>query len=537
MTALRPCPPLESPVRREKSRWWASAPVLAVTCLALATLAVLAIRLTATVARGEYCDAVCEGPCVYNIWKVQQGQPLYEWPTREPYNVTFYNVAFYQFYARALQVLGVGGADIILGGRLLTVLFGLLGAVVTYRLTAALVDPAAWSPAARWLAAGFSFFLWFGSSATAWFALSVRPDVPSFVLAVSALLVYARSRESRPWSGGLAASLLFFLAWAFKQSTVGLLVGTCLHAFFCGRRKGPVLALVLPCAALMAVTLLAGGETYRFNILQVPTVGRIGLHLGKPSYLFQSLVTNAFVWAFPLICLLLGALARRAGLSAFLGSRTAVIAFPSATAAAWCVFAVFREGADKNTLLEGYIALGTCSLVLLINRLGRSREPARGWEPALLGLGIAAMAAFPLAQLAFPDRLGNLTIATPAEHAKTATFVAYLHRLPKPVLVEDPFFALPWHATDGRYPAYVPDVPWYSMAKSRGWMADGGLEQLVRRREFPCLLLKRGLVAPAVAREAGYEAAAFPPGVDSQDFQLYLLPGTALPEPEARQAP
>jgi hypothetical protein len=542
MTIVADSPRLISPITRVASRYWANLPVLATTCLALATLGVFGVRLAATVTRGEYCDAVCEAPCVYNVWKVQNGQPLYEWPIREPYSLTFYNVAFYHSYARVLQAFGVGGSDIILGGRLLTVLWGLLGALVSYRLTAALAEPAAWTPVARWLAACYSVFLWFGSSATAWFALSVRPDVPSFVLALAGLLVYARWGPTRPWTGCLAAALLFYLAWAFKQSTVGLLAGTCLHAFFCGRRKGPALALALSCAALMACTLWWGGETYRFNVLKVPRLAPIDLHSGKPGYLLQSLVTNAFVWLFPAACLLVRVLPGRAagdapGLRSYLGSRIAVIALPSATAVAWCVFAVFREGADKNTLLEGYIGLGTCSLVLLINRLGRPGQPASAWNAGLLGFGILAMAAFPLVQLAFPDRLGNLTIATPSEHEKAATFAAYLHRLPRPLLVEDGFYAQPWHATDGCYPAYVPDVHWYCMAKARGWMTDGGLEKLVRQRKFRCLLLGRNLVSPSMASEAGYQPASFPPGVDSQGFALYVLPDVSVAAPETGPAP
>jgi hypothetical protein len=521
--------------------WRVGLPVLATTCLVAITLAVFAIRLAATMSRGAYTDAACEGPCVYNIWKVQHGYPLYEWFDREPYNVTYYNWAFYQTYARVLQALGVECEGIILGARLLTLLCGLIGSLVTYRLAAALTEPDRWTPAVRWLTACYSVFLWLGSASTSWFALCVRPDLPSFVLALTGLLAYAITWQRRPWAGCLAASLLFYLAWAFKQSTVGILVGTCLHALLCGRPRSAVLALALPCAALMGITLWAGGEVYRFNLLQIPRVAFLDLR-GQAQYPVQSLLTNTFVWVFPLICLFLTARASRVapgmpGLSAYLGSRMAIVAFPSATAVAWCLFAVFHTGASKHTLLEGYLCLGTASLVLLINRLGRQEAPAGAREPALVALGILAMAAFPLAQLAFPDRLGNLTVASGKEHEGTATFVAYLHRLPKPLLVEDGFFALPWHATDNTYPSYVPDVNTYMAAKARDWITDGGLEKLVRRHAFPCLLLKRDLVSPQAAREAGYQPAAFPPGVDSLGFQLFRLPDATLPGEDTRARP
>jgi hypothetical protein len=539
MTAVPAATLMGPAAARSALRWQSGLPVLAAVGLAAATLAVFGVRLAATVARGDYCDAVCEAPCIYNVWKVQNGQPLYEWPTREPYNLTFYNAAFYYTYAGTLQALGVGGADIILGGRLLTVFFGLLGVLVTYHLAAALAERDAWSGLARFVTVCWAVFLWFGSSATAWFAMAVRADVASFVLALAGLLVYARWRQTRLWAGCVAAALLFYLAWTFKQSTVGILAGTCLHAFFCGRRKGPALALALSCVGLMATTLWLGGETYRFNLLKVPSLSPIDLHSGRPGYLLQSLVTNGFVWLFPPGCLVLGLLSwRRAGLraalAAFSRSQVAVVAFPSVTAVTWCVFALFREGASKNTLLEGYLCLGICSLVLLIDLLGRLGESDGGRKAALCGFGILAMAVFPVAQLVFPDRLGNLTIDSPAEHEKAVALAAYVDRLPRPVLVEDGFLAQPWHATNGRYPAYVPDVPWYRMAKAKGWMADGGLEKLVRQQAFTCLLLKHDLVSPKVAREAGYQLASFPPGVDSLDFELYLLPDVPLPESEPR---
>ncbi len=509
---------------------------LAGTLLLAATLAVFLVRLVATVRIGDCYDAACDGPPTYGVWKVQNGYPLYEPPDREPYCITLYNYGFYHLYARLLSLVGVTGPAIVLGGRLLSVLFGLAGCVLTYRLIMRLAVPGERGGAVRWFVACFAFFLWFGSSSISWFLLSVRPDLASVALATAGLLVYADRRGPATVGRCLLASLVFYLAWAMKQSTVGILAGACVQAALFERRLKTVLALAVPCALLMAATLMLGGADYRMNIIQAPAVTSMGLWspwaaIPGPMVILQSVATNTFVWLYPVLGAVLylvtsgrGKTAASVGLSP--------VAVPALVATAWCFFAAFRDGSDKNTLLEGYVTTGALAAILLLNRLADAGRWAAWVERGLVPLAVLAMTAYPVAQFVFFNRLGNLTIDSPSGHARMVALIEQMRRLPKPILVEDSQLSLPWYTNDGHYPGYTLDTYLMTEARRNGWYKDGGLETLVRRRAFGSLLLKRrGVVHAAVAREAGYRRTPFPPGVDSLGFELYQLPDAAPSSP------
>ena len=107
-----------------------------------------------------------ESPGVYAIWRVLQGHPLYEWPTRPPYSVTLYNFGFYRAYASVLGWLGVEGEGLLAVPRLLTALGALFGALVFFQLAAALARP---RDRLGWVAlAALSFTVWFGTQFTSW---------------------------------------------------------------------------------------------------------------------------------------------------------------------------------------------------------------------------------------------------------------------------------------------------------------------------------------------------------------------------------
>src|SRR5262249_24937900 len=249
--------------------------------------------------------------------------------------------------------------------------------------------------------------------------ISVRPDMLSIVLAMTAVLIYTMQRSRPSFSRCALVSLFFFLAWSVKQSTVGMLVGTSLHVIVCDRRISRIVALVAPCFVLMMGCLYLGGDVYRFNLIKVPSLGRIGLHSGDPKALGQSLITNAYFWIFP--CLFFtAAMVRRLHTrntntddkNLISGGRHlnvfAQVMFPAIASAAWCIFASFRDGAAKNTLLEGYIGLASYAVVLLLGN-SESIMSRRAWQ-WFVCVSILSMAVFPIAQVAFPNRLGNLTI-------------------------------------------------------------------------------------------------------------------------------
>jgi hypothetical protein len=134
------------------------------------------------------------------------------------------------------------------------------------------------------------------------------------------------------------------------------------------------------------------------------------------------------------------------------------------------------------------------------------------------------MALFPAAQLARPRGLGRITLDDGPADAVRAALADDVDRLGKPVLIFDDILAQPWHATDGRYPAFVADSFWYWEAKSKGFLKGGGAEELIRRREFRSLVLDASMVGElGAAREAGYcEADPQPAGIRAAGMMLFV---------------
>jgi hypothetical protein len=205
-------------------------------------------------------------------------------------------------------------------------------------------------------------------------------------------------------------------------------------------------------------------------------------------------------------------------------SRRMSLLVPASVAVAWNVLAVFRDGANKNTLLEGYISLGTCTVVLVLDHLPRKvGKPMAAW-PGFTGLLLLASCVFPAAQLVFFNQLGDLTNGSDEDYQRLVAFGKFVETLPKPLFVDHSIFGQPWRATNGKYPAFLVDFYWYNAAKHKGWIQNGGFESLVRKRQFRCLLLNTGPISKEAALEAGYRPSPIAPGIDPLGFHLFVLP-------------
>ncbi|MFL5244372.1 MAG: hypothetical protein ACJ8FY_19910 [Gemmataceae bacterium] len=295
--------------------------------------------------------------------------------------------------------------------------------------------------------------------------------------------------------------------------------------------------MLIPCFLLMMVCLYEGGDAYPFNILKVPSLSRISLSSGEPKVLLQSVLSNAFFWAFPCV-IVIGVLARsyvfRRSINYLNGgvpTRIAVdlippLMFPAMVSAGWCIVGLFRHGAAKNTLLEGYICLATYSVALFMRN--RHRIPVlfgRNGVTSVL-LAIASMTVFPTAQLAFPDKLGNLTISSEEQHNSAKALAAFVDRLPKPAYIEDGMLSEPWYSTNGQYPAVVLDIVFYYDARAHGWMENGGVDELIAKHSFRSLLIRGRPVSRETALKCGYQLVPFPEGMDSMGLELLELKPT-----------
>jgi hypothetical protein len=106
--------------------------------------------------------------------------------------------------------------------------------------------------------------------------------------------------------------------------------------------------------------------------------------------------------------------------------------------------------------------------------------------------------------------MGPITRVSSQEVSKKREFGHFLQTLPKPLLISDEIYALPWHSNNGSYPAVTIDPVYYSDAKERGLLQGGGLEKPVKNKVFGSIILLHGENLADVALGAGYSVAAPP---------------------------
>ncbi len=503
---------------------------LAVCVLTVLNLTVFTVKFVSVLQHGHIADTSGgEGLCIYNIWKIQNGYPLYETPDRPPYSLTLYNYGFYWTYSTLLSLFHCTGSDISVGAKLLTLLFGGLGAVGQFLLIRQLI-----SGKISWLNSLtlvlLTFQVWFGTGATSWWVMSARPDVPSIALATWGLYFLVRACQHNRLSDAALASVAFFLAWTFKQSVVWILVGGVLFLLF-ARQWKQIAALVFPCGALMGLSLFLGGEVYRYNIIVAPSINPMSIVRAAGLFL-ENLLPNAFFWLFAVIS---GVMAfRRLRLKGNTAHQDkemteSVFAPPFPTALLLVLFGVSffmgmiglsKLGSTRNHLFEAFIVVSSSSAALAVigvQRCGTGRPLAI--TAAVL---IIPMALFPAYQLVRPNHFGVQRLLTAERLAARESFGKYIKTLPAPVFIDEEVFAQPWFSTAGKYPAVVLDHVFYDAARAKGLLQGGGVGEWVREGHFRTLLIEETDELFPIARECGFQVSELPSGIVLEGKQLFV---------------
>lgn len=223
----------------------------------------------------------CEEESLFSIWKFSQHQAVYADPYRIPFAVSYFNWGYYYFYGSItsvwLHLFHLDAIWIPTIGRLITVAFTLLTGGIFFLTARAFVKagllahgPVAWA----WcLIATLSPLVGFWS-------ITVRPDIGALAFESAGLyviLLYLRKQDQRLI---IVAALLFYAAWAFKQSSVTMLAGSVL-ALLLLKRWRACLLLSGVWWFLAAVTLILGGRIFRDSILfsqgHLPLLAVLGL--------------------------------------------------------------------------------------------------------------------------------------------------------------------------------------------------------------------------------------------------------------------
>jgi len=487
--------------------------------LAILLLTILIIQLRAINHGYAYNDTTGgETQCVYSLWKVQEGHPLYAWPNKEFYQFTIYNFGFYRLYASILSLLGAHGPELMLQGRYLTLVFALMGALIQSRLLFFFLRESK----SRALAAAiyiFSFCVWFNSCFPGYFDISLRPDMLAVAVSMVALYCFLRYTAAGNIKWICAASLVWSVVWCIKQADVACIFGAGVYLLASRKLKAAVI-LSIVFAIPTGLVLALGSAEYRFNILVAPSAN--GLTLSHCLHMFlQGACEWLFPWTFAIT--LPWYLSRKAN-EKTLRFKTFVwdqmrpgtplapiiaLGIIVLSGSALSLVALAKKGSNLNQMFEIFVAANILAFVLVLRLAALLPAiPARRFRTAVC-LVLLSMCAWPAAQLVL-NRLGPFTRLTDADLARKESFAAFLKTLKKPLYIWDEIYSLPWHATDNRYPAINPDPIFYDDAKARG-MIKGGIEELIQNHWFSSIIVPTNSPLCAVALGAHYQREALPP--------------------------
>jgi hypothetical protein len=502
--------------------------------LAALDVLIMAVRVADIVRFGHQLYIYAEGPVLYAIWKVRNGYPLYEWPTRPPFTLTLYNVAFYEVYAAIFTALRVSDQGMLMAGRFVTLAFCVSGAVAQY-LAGRHFTPRSF----RVPLALLSIVTWFGCLFPGIWYTSIRPDIPGVACATAALAILLTALDSnRRWLYA-AAGAAFLAGWGFKQTEVALFGATCAYLLVWRRSISSVLLLAAPFVVGVALALAIGGGVYRANILAAPSINPLIPH--QALYWYRSLaLTDLLLWGMTLFAIV--ALLRPGSVHGPLRSPADVpgrsrkvfgadLTFPALAAIVTFTIGtpmLAKVGSGRHHLLELNVAASlTCAGVL-----GSLWETAKARKVLTAGaLMLAPMIVYALVLLYDrPTPLAVLTLKADGTtlHHTTARDIAVrerldavVARLPPPVYIEDDIFSLPWHSTGGRYPAFVLDYVFYDRAFDLG-LVGGGVEGLFANHYFASAVLGDSSPCLTAALNAGYRVTTIPWG-DGGSERLHLL--------------
>jgi hypothetical protein len=405
---------------------------------------------------------------IYPVWKAIHHFPVYEWPLKYPFSLALYNYLFYYSYAFFLKLLGITGAGIMKAGSLCTPVFALAGAWAQWRLVRGRLGLRG---AGSILSLCFAVGLWVCTSLIRAWTFAIRPDMAAIALVMIALWVVVR----QPRFCFAYAGVLFYLAWAFKQSVVLALAGVCLHLLF-HKRWRDLSALVAIFAVLAAATLLLGTPEFRYSILVAPRVVKEFSVLHALSIGARSAVANGYWMLAPLV-LLLAAGARRADDAVHLLVTVFAVALLGGLAG------MTKVGGADNYLFEAFVAGSTLLQLAVFAAPGRCVNALLLYAWLLPAIQIALRPAG-----ALPHLCGTVGIATPAEYANAVALRDRLAVMKKPLFTTDMVLSLPWFSNGGRYPALAIDRNYHDATRSI--CSNGCVEGMLQRGEIPTVLLK-----------------------------------------------
>lgn len=427
---------------------------------AAAVLAVATLRTVSTVEDAAYAQSTGgEGPGLYGIYKVWSGRPLYEPLLKNPTTLVF-NYLFYYSYGCAAKLFVSDAADLPVFTHLLTLAATLLFAAMLFlHLWRDLRGAAPGDKALRAVVLLMPFAVFLGPF-VGWWSLTARPDLAAAGLELCALLLFLRlpAAERFPLGLLLISTLLFGLAWSFKQTTVFVWGGT-IPVLLRSRRYKELLLSVVVFAAMVAAPFLLFGHVYVEHAVTAPGIGhwffRQFAAVGRDAaavggYVFLPTLLTVVFLRFP-----------QKNRSPVLDALLVVLA----VAFVGNALTTPREGGWRNYYFAAYFTAALFNAKCLTTVLKQKTAVGRRALLAVTLGGCLYGALLSTAYLAFPGKVGRLDLLTAERQEELQRMCAVLKAADKPVFVQASFYALPWYC--GQYPSEVISWTFYRRGETR----------------------------------------------------------------------
>jgi hypothetical protein len=477
------------------------------------------IRLWSVLVRGSiYLTTGGEENPVYGIWRLVNGYPLYSAPDESPYVLHIYNFFFYYANAGFAWIFSANDGTLFCTGRLLSVLFTLIGFVASVGILR-LLTPLKINRNGFLLATGLLAVNWFGYDNLGWLVMSVRPDCMALGFAFVGLLLYLKWDISglRRWL--FLAILMFSLSWGVKQSVIGAMGGCFLHGLLFGRNR--FWMILFPLGPILVATVGYGleGQNWLLNSFKAPGL-TMNQTLGFPlTPLIRSTLTNLPAWIGSLLGILI--LKRMWSLywdrkkSKADGALLIVICCALGTLM-MSALALTRNGSTTNHLAEFYLVGSLLASSMITICFSESADYFYMRGGLLIALGLLFAQPLSLKNY-FMGKTGTILGDSHDKLKLRVEFLEWYQNLPEPRLVVCSMLSSPWLAGHNGPDAYIIDPTYHPNRFRAGALKDGGYASLISQRKINTLLVGASDPLVVQALKEGYTIIPIPTQFQSLD--------------------
>lgn len=457
-----------------------------------ACLCILVVRLISVVEDSMYAQPTGgEAPGLYGIYRVWVGetvyQPLCEHPTAMVFNYLFYYT--YGLSGRYL-VSEVENLPVFLHLFTLVVTFGfiILFSCYIWRESKELAVNSKYR-IIRAIVLLFPIIAFLGPF-TGWWYLTARPDIIAVGLGLVALLFFLCMKDKLKNESVIFMTLIFWLAWSMKQTTVFVWLGV-LVAMSMQRRWRSIFISIMVFIIFSLMPFFWFGKSYIEHTILTPLLNplflRQAIEIGK-----NALITGCYVYI-PAVFLMVYYLRERREKD----SALTVLIIVFIVTLIGNILTSQKEECWRNYYFSSFLVACLFIPQYLITDWHTADKMKQNTLLYVLISGFFLGLLLSSLYLIFPNQIGRIKLLTPNQREKTRRICQVIRSASRPVFIESSYFALPWNS--GQHPSDV--IEWTSYDRRR---SPGLLEKRIGARYYAEAFVFEGKWAQLLER-SGYK--------------------------------